>query len=229
MMTLDQFETEPNAFYSGSYTDTVFRGSMGDAGGRFKVASFVSGSDELLYATSYSDYADYSGSNRLRSLGISQTFRSFFSSVERYQDTILPDIHSAFSLNEGLIVAAYSDHTFAPVLIAELDAVVPASVVGKLVFTTFGTVASYTIPTSTRVGDGIWFASSPFQGRYRNVPRTVSQQFYKTNVPCPATESQWAPGGVYKYGLNDTNTLKRRWQPLRWFFLPAEVSLTAIR
>jgi hypothetical protein len=110
--TLDQFETEPNGFYSGSYTDGIYMGNLGDSRGRFLVAARSSGSNELRYAQYYSDFVDYSGSNRNRSLGDGLRFRAFFSVNELYQDTILPDIYNAFLISPNFITIFNSTCNF---------------------------------------------------------------------------------------------------------------------
>lgn len=197
---LDQFETEPNGFYSGSYTDGIFMGSIGDPRGRFRAAARSSGSNELLYAQYYSDFADFSGSNRSRSLGSDLRFRTFFSSNELYQDTILPDIYNAFLLNGGVPVLAYTETGISPILVNEPDAYASGPV-GKLVFTTHGTTASY--DGSTNVADRIWLGSFPFQARYRNVVKNINAAFYRSNIACPATESQNVSfDGLPRYGPN---------------------------
>lgn len=196
---LDQFEVESNIFYSGSYTDSIRIGSMFDTTGRILAASCGSGSNELKYAQLYSTFADYSGSNRHRSLGIGLRFRGFFSD-ELYQDTILPDVFEAFILNGGKPVLALTDTGLYPVLINDPDANVSGGPVGKLVFTTHGTTASYNVSTS--VDDNIWLTSFPFQGRYRNVTRNIKGTFYRSNIQCPASESQVSFDGIAHYGLN---------------------------
>lgn len=190
---LDQYEVEPNTFYSGSYTDPIFSGSIYTRNRRI-IASQASGSDELRIAQLYSDFADYSGSNRNRSLGTGFRFRHFVSSVERYQDTLLPDILAAFYLNGGLPALAVPEHGANVILQTGTD-YIPGLPVGKLVFSTFGTTASF---GGTQVSDAIWFASFPFQGRYVNVPKTVNQTFYLSLIVCPASES--GTPGVVRYG-----------------------------
>ena len=202
-MILDQFETEPDRFYSGSYTDGIYIGSMGSPGGRFRVASFSSGSNELRYAQKYSDFADFSGSNRNRSLGSSLKFRSFFSSNELYQDTILPDIYYSFLINGGVPVLAYTETALSPILLTDGLAGIPSGYpVGKLVFATYGTTASYNAG-SVNVADQVWIASSPFQSRYKNVVKTITTRVFRPSIPCPATESQNSSfDGIPRYGVN---------------------------
>lgn len=203
MPAIDQFETEPNAFYSGSYTDGIFMGAMGDPGGRFLAASSNSGSNELLYTHHFSDYLDVSGSNRSRNLGMAHKFRTFFSSVERYQDTILPDAYDAYLLNEGKPVLALGEMGLNPIIMNEPDAyaVVGQQPVGKLVFTTFGTTASYDVGLENfEVSDQMWIGSFPFQGRYKDIQRNIDQAFYRTNILVPVTESQKSFDNYYYYG-----------------------------
>lgn len=203
--TLDQFETEPNGFYSGSYTDGIYMGNLGDSRGRFLVAARSSGSNELRYAQYYSDFVDYSGSNRNRSLGDGLRFRAFFSVNELYQDTILPDIYNAFLLNGGVPVIAHTEASFSPIMLTEALPGIPANFpVGKLVFTTYGTTASYNAG-AVNIADRVWFATFPFQGRYRDAVRTLTAQFFRTNIACPATESQITSfDGIPRYGPNES-------------------------
>lgn len=196
--TTDQFETEPNSFYSGSYTDGIYQGSLWDSHGRIRVASKSSGSVELMYARYYSDYVDHSGSNRTRSLGVDTKFRSFISVNELYQDTILPDIHEAFLVNQGVPTLSITEAGIYPVILERGGSGNP---VGKLVFATYGTTASY--PNGTNVADSTWFSSYPFQGRYRNVRKNVPASVSKFNVSFPASESQVSYGNVAKYGVNE--------------------------
>lgn len=199
--SLDQFETEPDIFYSGSYTDGLYMGSLGDTRGRFLVAAASSGSNELLYANHFSDYLDLSGSNRSRNLGIARRFRNYFSSVERYQDTILPDPFSSFLLNGGKTVLASGEMGLNPIIVNEADAYVFApgnQAVGKLVFTTFGTTASY--DSGIEISDQVWFSTFPFQGRYKDIQRMIDQGFYRANVLVSITESQYSFDNYYHYG-----------------------------
>jgi len=193
---LDQFEVEPNVFYSGSYTDSLFSGSL-LAGNRRIIASQTSGSNELRTAQLYSDFADYSGSNRTRSLGMGLRFRHFVSNTERYQDTILPDILGAFYVNGGIPVLALVEYGATPILVTETDADIGGAVTGKLIFTTYGSSASY---GGTSVADRTWIASSPFQQTYKDVPRTVVPGFYRSSIYCPVTESRDLLSGVLYYG-----------------------------
>jgi hypothetical protein len=201
----DQFETEPNAFYSGSYTDGVFLGTMSSSSGRFRAASCASGSNELIYATRYSDFADHSGSNRNRSLGYGQRFRTFFSSTEQYQDTILPDSYYAYLVNGGtpILAKVEAQDAGARILVTDQFAGIPVNYpVAKLLFTTPSASALLT-PTSGNVADTIWFGSFPFQGRYRNVEKNVNGTFFKPSVGCPVTESQGTGyDGIIQYGTN---------------------------
>ena len=200
-MTLDQFETEPNVFYSGSYTDGIFMGAMGDPRGRFLAASSNSGSNELLYANHFSDYLDVSGSSRSRNLGIAHKFRTFFSSVERYQDTILPDVLDSFLANGGKTVLANGEMGLNPIIINEPDSYIfgpGAQAVGKLVFATFGTTASY--DSGVEVSDTVWFGTFPFQGRYKDIQKTIDPSFYRTNIYVGITESQRSFDNYYHYG-----------------------------
>lgn len=207
MGTLDQFEVEPNAFYSGSYTDSLFSGSL-LTGNRRIIASQTSGSNELRTAQLYSDFADFSGSNRTRSLGMGLRFRHFVSNTERYQDTILPDILEAYTLNGGQLAIADAEYLGNSILVNEADAEIPSTAAGKMIFSTFGTTASYgdRLPVSsdgTVVGDAIWFASFPYQGRYRNITRTVTPGFYRSRVICPASETQdLFSNRIVRYGGN---------------------------
>jgi hypothetical protein len=203
--TLDQFETEPNGFYSGSYTDGIYMGNLGDSRGRFLVAARSSGSNELRYAQHYSDFVDYSGSNRNRSLGDGLRFRTFVSANELYQDTILPDIYNAFLLNGGVPVIAHTEASLSPIMLTKALPGIPGSYpVGKLVFATYGTTASYN-SGSVNIADRVWFATFPFQGRYRDIVKNVTAQFFRTNIACPATESQLASfDGIPRYGPNDS-------------------------
>jgi hypothetical protein len=203
--TLDQFETEPNGFYSGSYTDGIYMGNLGDSRGRFLVAARSSGSNELRYAQHYSDFVDYSGSNRNRSLGDGLRFRTFVSANELYQDTILPDIYNAFLLNGGVPVIAHTEASLSPIMLTEALPGIPGGYpVGKLVFATYGTTASYN-SGSVNIADRVWFATFPFQGRYRDIVKNVTAQFFRTNIACPATESQLASfDGIPRYGPNDS-------------------------
>lgn len=202
----DQFETEPDVLYSGSYTDSIYFGTMGDSSGRFRVASCASGSNELLYATRYADFADYSGSNRNRSLGYSHRFRSFFSSTELYQDTILPDIYYAYLVNGGTpILARIEGNVISSILLTEpFPGILADYPVAKLVFTTPGATA-LTTPSSASISDAIWIGSSPFQGRYRNVAKNIDTKFFKPSIGCPITESQSGSfDGIITYGANSS-------------------------
>lgn len=205
-MTPDQFETEPNVFYSGSYTDGIYIGSIGDSNGRFRVASRASGSNELRYATRYADFADYSGSNRNRSLGDALRFRTFYSSTELYQDTILPDTYYAYLVNGGTpILARVEGNVISSILLTEPFPGIPSDYpVAKLVFTTPGTTALLT-PTSQSVSDPFWVGSFPFQARYKNVTKNINTTFFKPSVGCPVTESQSGTfDGIITYGLNSS-------------------------
>lgn len=202
-MTLDQFETEPNSFYSGSYTDGVFMGSLGDPDGRFRVASRASGSNELRYARAYSNFADYSGSNRNRSLGDALRFRTFVSANELYQDTILPDIYYAYLLNGGTpILARIEGNVISSILTTEPFPGIPSDYpVAKLLFTTPNTTAITSLSQS--VSDPSWFGSFPFQGRYRNVVKNIDTKFFRPSIGCPITESQSSSfDGITTYGAN---------------------------
>lgn len=205
-MIPDQFETEPNVFYSGSYTDGIYLGSMGDPSGRFRAASCASGSNELLYATRYADFADYSGSNRNRSLGYSLRFRTFFSSTELYQDTILPDIYYAYLVNGGTpILARVEGNVISSILLTEpFPGILSDYPVAKLVFTTPGATAFVT-PSSASISDPVWIGSFPFQGRYKNVVKSIDTKFFKPSIGCPITESQSAFfDGIITYGANSS-------------------------
>lgn len=202
---LDQFENEPNTFYSGSYTDGVFIGALSDPGGRVRAASCASGSIEILYATRYSDFADYSGSNRNRSLGYGQRFRTFFSVNEQYQDTILPDTYYSYLLNGGIPVLGKieSQDSGSRILVSDPLPGIPTNhPVAKLVYTTPSTNALLT-PSSGNVGDSIWIGSFPFQGRYRNVVKNINGTFFRLSIGCPVTESQGSGyDGIVQYGTN---------------------------
>lgn len=203
---LDQFETEPNVFYSGSYTDSIYIGTIGDLSGRFRVASCGSGSNELLYATRYADFADYSGSNRNRSLGAALRFRTFFSSTELCQDTILPDIYYAYLVNGGTpILARVEGNVISSILLTEPFPGIPSDYpVAKLVFTTPGATALIT-PTSQSISDSSWIGSFPFQGRYKNVVKNIATSFFKPSIGCPITESQSGTfDGIITYGQNSS-------------------------
>jgi len=199
--THDQFEVEPNVFYTGSYVDSILSGSI-YTGDRKIIASHSSGSNEIRLAKYYSDFADYSGSNRNRSLGIGLRFRHFFSVTERYQDTILPDILSAFYLNGGVPVLAIVENGQVPILIAEQDADADFNnpAVGKAVFTTYGVTASYH-GIGTNIADRTWFGSFPFQNTYKDIDRVLEPSFYRSKILCPGTESNFAlPNGIVTYG-----------------------------
>lgn len=201
---LDQFEVEPNVSYSGSYTDPIFSGSIYTNNRRI-IATHTSGSNELNLAQYYSEFADYSGSNRNRSRGIGLRFRHFFSVTERHQDTILPDIVGLFYKNGGSPVIAIGEYKVSPILITEPDADVdiPGSAVGKAVFTTYGVTASYE-SDGTNVADRFWFGSFPFQNTYKNITRVLEPSFYRPNILCPGTESHPVfTGGIVKYGSNN--------------------------
>lgn len=198
-ITIDQFETEPNIFYSGSYTDGIYIGALGDARGRFKVASKNSGSNELLYAHYYSDFVEFSGSNRNRNLGVDLKFRSFVSANERYQDTILPDVYEAFLVNGGIPTLSITEAGITPVI---LDRGSAGNPVGKLVFATHSTTASYDNGGIVNVADNIWFSSYPFQSRYKNVKKNVPARVSKFGVEFPLSESQVSFGNIAKYGIN---------------------------
>lgn len=201
--TLDQFELEPNVFYTGSYTDPIFSGSI-YTNNRRVIAAHTSGSNELRLANYYSEFADYSGSNRNRSRGIGLRFRHFFSTTERYQDTILPEIIGIFFRNGGLPVLAMGEYGSNPILVTEpdADAAVTGSAVGKTVFTTYGVTASYE-SDGTNVADRFWFGSFPFQNTYKNVTRVLEPTFYRSSILCPGTESHpVSSSGIVKYGLN---------------------------
>lgn len=202
----DQFETEPNTFYSGSYTDGVFFGTMSSSIGRLRVASCASGSRELFYATWYADFADHSGSNRNRNLGYAQRFRTFYSSVEQYQDTILPDSYYAYLVNGGTpILARVEGNVISSILLTDPFPGIPADYpVAKLVFTTPSASALLT-PTSGNVADPIWVGSFPFQGRYKNVTKSIESIFFKPSIGCPITESQSSSlDGIIAYGMNSS-------------------------
>lgn len=203
---LDQFEVESNAMYSGSYTDLMFSGSV-LAGNRRVIASHSSGSDELRLARNYSDFSDYSGRKRTRNLGSALRFRHFVSTVERYQDTILPDIKECYLLNGGQLTLALAEYVLNPILKNDPASLLPSTAAGKMVFTTFGVTASYSqaLPVSsdgTIAGDAIWFASSPFQGRYSNATRNLELDFYQSRAICTASESQAFGGAIVRYGQN---------------------------
>lgn len=200
---LDQFETEPSAFYSGSYTDNIFIGSFFEPRGRIKVASIVSGSNEIRYAQNYSDFLSHSGSNRSRSLGLDLRFRTFYTLDEQYQDTILPDYLQAYYLNGGKAAIAYTEAGLSPVLLTDAVAGVPANYpVGKLTYTAYNTTASYNAG-AVNVGDNIWLSSFPFQGRYRDIKKVENLQMFRSSIICAATASQSASfDGVVRYGPN---------------------------
>ena len=205
-MSLDQFEVESNTFYSGSYTDNIFMGSMLDYAGRFLVASQTSGSTELQHAHFYSEFSDFSGPNRNRGLGISLRIRNLFSTSERYQDTVLPDIFSSFKLNGGIAVEADLEAGSQPILLNTPDARIANAPVGKLVFATFGVTASF---SGIHIADETWFGSHPFQNRYKNIVRNANVAFYQSSIPCAYQEMQTAYNGYATYVVNsasDTTT-----------------------
>ena len=201
---LDQIETESAVFYSGSYTDNIFIGSM-LSGDRTKVASVVSGSNEIRYTKLYSTFLELSGTDRNKNLGSALRFRTFNSQNERLQDTILPDFYQAFLLNGGKPAVAYTEAGLSPIMLTEALPGLPSNYpVGKLVYTVFGTTASYN-SGAVNVSDSTWIASFPFQGRYRSVPRMVNAQMYRTNIACPVTSAQPVSfNGSVQYGPNST-------------------------
>lgn len=200
---LDQYETEPNAFYSGSYTDNIFIGSFFEPGGRVKVASITSGSNEIRYAQHYSEFLSYSGSNRSRSLGLDLRFRTFYTLDEQYQDTILPDYLQAYYLNGGKAAIAYTEAGLSPVLLTDALAGIPAkNPVGKLTYTTYNTTASYD-SGAVNVADNTWFSSFPFQGRYREIRRIENLKMFRSSIVCTVTAAQSASfDGIVHYGPN---------------------------
>lgn len=193
MTLLDQFDVEPNVAYSGSYVDAIFSGSFLN-GDRRIIALHSSGSNEIRLARRYSAYADFSGSNRTRSLGMAFRFRRFTSPGERYEDTILPDVYQCYSLNGGQIVSAQAELGVAPILITDGDSAVISGAVGKLIFTTYGTTASHA-DTSANVADTVWCCTYPFQARYKDVPRLLEQSLRKSNVYVPISESYTLQSG----------------------------------
>jgi len=195
----DQFETEPNAFYSGSYTDAIYQGNLGDPQGRYRIVSKTSGSVEALYAQFFSQFADNSGSNSNRKIGTDLRFRSFTSANELYQDTILPDLHECFLINGGIPTLSLIEAGLYPVI---LDRGSVGNPVGKLVFSTYGTTASYVSSGTVNVGDSTWFGSFPFQYRYRSAKRNVIPTVSKFNVLFPASESQLSYNNIAYYGVN---------------------------
>lgn len=203
--TLDQFELEPNAFYTGSYTDPIFSGSI-YTNNRRVIAAHSSGSNELNLAQYYSEFADYSGSNRNRSRGIGLRFRHFFSVTERYHDTILPDIVKLFYANGGSPVLANGEFGASPILLNEPGAdgyTIGGTAVGKAVFTTYGATASYE-SNGTNVADRFWFGSFPFQNTYKSITRVLEPTFYRGSIMCPGTESHpVSTGEIVKYGSNN--------------------------
>jgi hypothetical protein len=199
MTQLDQFDVEPNTAYSGSYVDAIFSGSFLN-GDRRIIALHSSGSNEIRLARTYSAYADFSGSNRTRSLGMGFRFRRFASPEERYEDTILPDVYQCYLLNGGQLVLAQAELGPAPILITDGDSPVVSGAVGKLVFTTHNTTAS-NADTSANIADTVWCNTHPFQRRYKDVPRILEQKLRKNNVYIPVSESYTlASGKGVRYG-----------------------------
>lgn len=203
MTVLDQFEVEPNVAYSGSYVDAIFSGSFAE-GNRRVIALQTSGSNEFGLARRYSTYGDYSGANRTRSLGMGFRFRRFTSNAERYEDTILPDPYECYLLNGGLVASAQAELGPAPILITDGDSWVVSGAVGKLIYTTYGVTASHA-DNATNVADNVWTSTSPFQERYKNIPRLIEQRFRKNNVYVPISESyNLASGKGVRYGTHVT-------------------------
>lgn len=203
MTLLDQFDVEPNVSYSGSHVDTIFSGSFLN-GNRRIIALHSSGSNEIRLARRYSDYADFSGSNRTRSLGIAFRFRRFTSPGERYEDSILPDPYQCYLLNGGLVVSAQAELGPAPILITDGDGAVISGAVGKLIFTTYNTTAS-NADTLVNVADTLWCCTYPFQARYKDIPRVLEQKLKKNNVYVPISESYTlASAKGVRYGTFDT-------------------------
>lgn len=204
MTTLDQFEVEPNVAYSGSYLDAIFSGSFAD-GTRRIIALQTSGSNEVRLAQLHSTYGDYSGANRTRSLGSGFRFRRFASSIERYEDTILPDPYQCYLLNGGQVASAQAELGPAPILITDGDSWVISGAVGKLIYTTYGVTASH-LDNATNIADTMWTSTFPFQERYKDIPRLTEQRLRKNNVYVPISESYTlASGKGVRYGTYVTS------------------------
>lgn len=205
MTVLDQYDVEPNVAYSGSYGDAIFSGSF-LAGTRRIIALNTSGSNEFRIAQRYSGFADYSGSNRTRSLGIGFRFRHFVSGEERYEDTILPDPYECYLLNGGLVTLAQAEFGPAPILMTDGDSWVISGAVGKLIYTTYGVTASHA-DDLTNVADNVWACTYPFQNRYSLIKRLLNQNFRKNNVYVPVSESYTLTSGKgVRYGTYVTST-----------------------
>lgn len=193
---LDQYNVEPITAYSGSYTDLVFSGSMLDNNRRV-IASHTSGSNELRIFNKFSDNLSFSGSNRHRSLGMSLRFRHFICEEERYEDTILPDVFEAYTLNGGFPVTAEVEFDTYALLQEDNNALRPT---GKLIYTTFGSTALHN-PSSDNVADEVWFSTYPFQQRYKGISRKPQFNLFRSNVLCPYEETQTV-GFETTYGDN---------------------------
>lgn len=195
-MTLDQFETEPNMVYSGTYGDSIFVGSIFDANGRFPVASHASGSVQRATAKFHSFFQDYSGSLQNRDRGVSFRFTQHLAPAERFQDSIMPDILECYKLNGGKLALAMQEYFFVPVLVTDADGPRGANQpVGKMIFSSHGATGSLRVGGG-QVADDKWLNTFPFEQRYASVTRGLDARFRKSSIVCECSESYGVSGEI---------------------------------